>query len=70
MFWFDEDNEEAWRCYARINSHRWVWDAEAGAWWLQQVLAEYAGEEREDVMSRIDIIYDVLHPPKEAKRGA
>ena len=63
----DRANQDAWAVYARVNSHRWVWDAQAGPWWLARVVDEIDADERDDVMSRIDIIYDVLHPPKGRK---
>lgn len=64
------ENEMAWRAYAQMTSHRWVWDMQAGPWWVQRVIDRVDEDDREELMARIDVIYDALHPPQEKRRGA
>lgn len=66
----DADNERAWRTYAHIMSHRWLWEMQAGAWWVTQVLDALDDDERDDILTRVDVIYDTLRPPQEKPRGA
>ena len=61
----DADNTEAWRVYSRITSHRWVWDTQSGNWWLGEIFRGLDPDERDELMERVSIIYDTLHPPKE-----
>lgn len=66
----DEDNADAWRCYAKLTAHRWVLDIEAGAWWINRLLGDRDDDECDDLMARVSIIYDTLHPPKAPRHGA
>lgn len=66
----DADNAEAWRCYAKLTAHRWIWDMDAGPWWLGQVFAGCDDDERDELMGRVSVIYDTLHPPKASRHGA
>jgi hypothetical protein len=59
------ENAEAWRTYGRLMAHRWVWDADCGPWWIGEVFRGIDPDERDDLMDRISVIYDTLHPPKE-----
>lgn len=66
----DPDNVAAWRFYAKLTSHRWLHDMQAGPWWLQQIAGGLDEDERDEVLDRIDVIYDTLHPKQEKRRGA
>lgn len=66
----DAENAEGWRCYAKLTSHRWVWDLQGVNWWLGQVFDGLDEDEREELMARVDVIYDALHPPKGKPHGA
>ena len=66
----DADNQAAWRLYARMNSHRWLWDMQCGPWWLGELFREMDPDDRDDAMERIDVIHDTLHPPKVRSHGA
>ena len=66
----DEENTDAWRCYAKLTGHRWVWDMQAAGWWLAQVFDGLDEDERDEIMARVDVIYDALHPKQETPRGA
>jgi len=66
----DPDNLTAWRTYGQLNAHRWIWDAQCGAWWLGELFKDMDPDERDERMARVDVIYDVLHPPKAKAHGA
>lgn len=61
----DAENDEAWRCYAKVTSHRWLWDMQGANWWLGRVFGELSHEDADELMDRIDVIYDALHPRQE-----
>jgi len=65
-----DENADAWRYYVRLTGHRWLWDMQGADWWLGQVFGACDEDERDDVMARIDVIYDALHPRQEKPRGA
>lgn len=66
----DADNVQAWQTYADIFRHRWVWDVQAGGWWLAKVVDALGEDEQDEVLARVDVIYDTLHPKQEKPRGA
>lgn len=67
----DAENTAAWQCYAKLTGHRWVWEMQGAAWWLAQVFDGLDDDDRDELMARVDVIYDALHPPKQEKaRGA
>lgn len=66
----DGENADAWRRYAALTAHRWVYDLQAAAWRLDQVFADLDEDDREETMTRVSIIYDAMHPPTEKRRGA
>ena len=66
----DADNLEAWAMYGRIQSHRWIWDAQCGPWWIGTLFDGLEPEDRDELMDRVSIIYDTLHPPKAKAHGA
>lgn len=66
----DAENAEAWRTYATLTAHRWVWDMQAGPWWLGRVFDGLDDDDRDELMARVSVIYDTLHPPQEKRRGA
>jgi hypothetical protein len=66
----DAENANAWRCYSKMTRHRWVWEWQAGTWWVEQVFTGLDEDERDELMARVDVIYDALHPPQEKRRGA
>lgn len=66
----DADNLEAWRLYGRMTMHRWVWDLDCGPWWVARVWGEVDEDAMDDLMQRVSVIYDTLHPPKAKPNGA
>ena len=66
----DAENAEAWRVYARLTSHRWVWETQSGPWWVAQVFADYDADTLDEMLARVSVIYDTLHPPKVTPHGA
>lgn len=66
----DADNARAWRFYVQINAHRWVWDSQCGPWWMGELFKGLDPDDRDELMERISVIYDTLHPPKAKAHGA
>ena len=60
----DAENADAWRFYARLRGHRWVWDMDAGAWWLDALCRGMDEDDRDVLFARVNVIHDTLHPPK------
>lgn len=67
----DGENAEAWRLYARLTAHRWVWDTQCGPWWAAEIFRDFSDpDERDEMMTRVSMIYDTLHPPQVKSHGA
>jgi hypothetical protein len=66
----DAENAEAWRTYAKLTSHRWVWDTQCGTWWVGELFGGMDPDARDELMERVSVIYDAMHPPQVKKHGA
>lgn len=66
----DAENAKAWQVYSRLTSHRWVWDTQCGPWWVARVFDGWDVDDLDEMMTRVSVIYDALHPPKAHKHGA